>query len=106
MGVVIVVSIFVCFSMTAIATSLSYVPILPKVIFKSNPQVKNGNVPSKQITVVYFYNNQNVILDLTLSNVLVPKDHFMSYQQHNGDETTISFNMTNNDLCHFHVSCE
>lgn len=44
-----------------------------------------------------------MILDLHLNDNLIPVEHFISYQQPNGDKTIKNFTKTEIDLCHYQV---
>lgn len=56
------------------------------------------------IHLIYEHNNKDVILDLHLNDNLIPKEHFLSYQEPNGDKTIKNFTKTDIDLCNYQVS--
>ena len=64
---------------------------------------QNG-LHATHIHLIYEHNNKDVILDLHLNDNLIPKGHFVSYQQPNGDKAIKNFTKTEIDLCNYHVS--
>lgn len=59
---------------------------------------------AKQIQICYKYNNENVILDLDLIDNLMSSDHFLSYQEPNGEIITKRVTRNEAELCHYRVS--
>jgi hypothetical protein len=55
---------------------------------------------------MYEHNNKDVILDLHLNDNLIPIEHFISYQEPNGDKAIKNFTKTEIDLCNYQVSIQ
>lgn len=91
-----------CSQVTATKSVNSQIVITPKVIHNSNSRLRNGS-ELKHISLIYEINNTNVILDLDLNDKLIPEEHFISFQEPNGDKS-IKNMKTDKDLCHYHVS--
>jgi Reprolysin family propeptide len=102
MGILNIFSLLIfCSQVTATKSVNSQIVITPKVINKSNSRLRNGS-DLKQISLVYEHNNKDVILDLELNDNIIPKEHFLSFQEPNGDKAVK--NTTDKDFCHYHVS--
>ncbi|CRK98583.1 CLUMA_CG011979, isoform A [Clunio marinus] len=65
-----------------------------------NTLEKNG-LHATHIHLIYEHNNKDVILDLHLNDNLIPVEHFISYQQPNGDKAIKNFTKTEIDLCNY-----
>lgn len=66
---------------------------------------QNG-LHATHIHLIYEHKNEDVILDLHLNDNLIPLEHFVSYQQPNGDKAIKNFTKTEIDLCNYQVSRE
>jgi hypothetical protein len=66
---------------------------------------QNG-LHATHIHLIYEHNNKDVILDLHLNDNLIPIEHFISYQEPNGDKAIKNFTKTEIDLCNYQVSIQ
>lgn len=64
---------------------------------------QNG-LHATHIHLIFEHNNEDVILDLHLNDNFIPVEHFISYQEPNGDKAIKNFTKTEIDLCHYQVS--
>lgn len=55
------------------------------------------------LSIAYKFNDKKIILDLKLNDNLLPKDHFISYQE-KSVRIIKNFTDSNITLCHYHVS--
>ena len=69
----------------------------------SSKQTKNQFRPS-DISIIFAFREENVILDLKLNEHLLPENHFLSYQKPNGAKVLQILSETTKKLCHYQVS--
>ncbi|KAG5679982.1 hypothetical protein PVAND_009517 [Polypedilum vanderplanki] len=65
-----------------------------------NTREKDGS-HTTHIHLIYEHNNKDVILDLHLNDNFLPLEHFISYQQPNGDKAIKNFTKTDIELCNY-----
>lgn len=95
--------IFLCCLVELTISSSNYVAITPKIVLSKNVKTDTG-LPETNISIIYEHNNEYVILDLNLNGDLLPKEHFVTYQNLNSEKTIKTFTKTDVDLCHYQVS--
>lgn len=69
----------------------------------SDNQSENLFERQESITISFVYRNENVILDLELSKLLIPNDHFISIQNKEGTHVK-KFPEISHNFCHYDVS--
>lgn len=74
--------------------------------YKTDIDPKIVQIPgTKQLEVIYFFKNQNHVLELNLEEEsFIPKGHFLSYQQSNGTRITKFYTKNDIQLCQYRVS--
>jgi hypothetical protein len=84
-----------------VTVSSKSVEIVPQFLRDENQSENQFQL--KDISISFVYRNENVILDLSLNENLLPDDHFLSVQKPNGEREKKIFRKTEGSLCHYNV---
>jgi hypothetical protein len=88
----------------AVTVSSKSVEIVPQFLRHENQSENQFQL--RDASISFLYRNENVILDLSLNEHLLPDDHFLSVQKPDGEREKTIFRKTEGSLCHYNVSIE